>query len=337
MNKHTPTLNSSSAIDILSRSTSVDEVTECLNGLAIQANQSVSAALKAQVQVIKYISSPDLCGSAFDLFFKNLKNVLTHCEDEENAYEIREKAGLMLNNFIFFTKAKIEWELLVNRKAGEQLFIHASNELAKSVCEIALLPAGANTVVVSTAAIKNISKILFDPDEQGDNLFKKAGRLIFKRSRTAEKQANFIKTLDKLANKLCKHCDIIGKNNLIAGIFDNYYEDLMEYHSDEWLTHEVDADEQLDKSWQVPTYILVIGGILSGLVWLVRWVYSWFGDLSDGWAQLQWMWTGIGVGGIAVIVSLIFLCRYMIFKYISNKKFKAYRNYYQGIIDYFSE
>lgn len=179
------------------------------------------------------------------------KSALKHCDDEDNAYEIREKAGLMLNNFIFFTKAKIEYELLVNRKEGEKLFVHAANELAQSVCEVALLPSGGATkAAVKAAAIKNLSKMFFNPDEQGDNWFKKAARWMFKSSRAAEKEAEFVETLDKLADKLVKYSDVIGENDLIAGIYENYYDDLMEYHSHEWAYHFSKADEKLEIAWQ---------------------------------------------------------------------------------------
>lgn len=325
------------AIDTLANVSTTDEVVECLNSLAVQANQSVASALKAQVQVIKYITKPDLCGSSFDLFFKNLKNALVHCEDEENAYEIREKAGLMLNNFIFFTKAKIEWELLVNRKEGEQLFVQASNELAQSVCEIALLPGGTAKAAVKALAIKNLSKMLFNPNEQGDNWFKKASRWLFKSSRTATKQAEFAQTLDKLGDKLIKYSDIIGENDLIAGIYENYYEDLMAYHSDEWSSHYAKADEKLEIAWQAPLFILGIGGGLSAIVWFVRWIISLFSSPASGWAAQQWIWTGIILGGISIIVALIFSILYLVEKRKGNKIYQYWRDYYIYIQSIFTE
>lgn len=328
----------SDTISALANVSNTDEVIECLNNLAIQANQSVASALKAQVQVIKYISKPDLCGSTFDLFFKNLKNALAHCDDEENAYEIREKAGLMLNNFIFFTKAKIEWELLVNRKEGEKLFVHAANELAQSVCEVALLSGGATAkAAIKAVAIKNLSSMLFNPDEQGDNWFKKAARWLFKSSRTATKQAEFAETLDRLADKLIKYSDIIGENDLIAGIYENYYDDLMEYHSDEWSYHYTKADEKFEIAWQAPLFIIGIGGGGSAIVWLVRWILSLFSPTNSGWAATQWIWTGIICGGISIIVAVIFLILGMIERRKGNKILQSYHDYYKGIQAIFSE
>ena len=81
--------------------TTLDEVNVVLDELAQNANKSIAHALRAQIQVIKYISTPSMYGSAFDLFFKNLKDAIRFA-DEETAYEIKDRAGLMLNNFVFF-------------------------------------------------------------------------------------------------------------------------------------------------------------------------------------------------------------------------------------------
>lgn len=327
-----------SPMEVLSQASTTDEVTECLNQLACEANQSVASALKAQIQVIKYISKPDLCGSAFDLFFKNLKKALAHCDNEENAYEIREKAGLMLNNFIFFTKAKIEWELLVRRKEGEKLFIHAAQELAQSICEIALLHVGgAAKVGIKTVAIKNIRNLLFNPDEHGDNWFKKAARWLFKSSRTATKHAEFAETLDRLADKLIKYRDVIGPNDLIAGIYENYYTNLMNYHSYEWISYEVAADEKLEISWQAPLFILGIGSGISAIVWFVRWIISLFSSSTAGWAATQWIWTAVILVSISLVVFVIFLILYTVKRYQGYKIKKMYADYYTSIQDAFTE
>lgn len=327
----------SHVLDALANAADSHEVIECLNALAVQANKSVASALRAQVQVIKYISTPELSGSTFDLFFKNLKNALTQCEDEEDAYEVREKAGLMLNNFIFFTRAKIEWELAVNRRAAEDLFVHAANELGQIVCEVCVLATTTPAVGATTVAVQKISQLFFNPDEHGDTLFKKAARWMFKGSRTAKKEANFARTLDALADKLVKHRDIIGENNLIAGIYENYYELLMQYHSDEWLTREINADTKMEKAWQIPLWILGIGGALSAIVWFIRLVISLFSSPHAGWAGQQWMWTGIVLGGISLIVAAIFSILAFVEMSRGKRIKKMYHDYYTGIQEAFSE
>ena len=60
----------------LANCNSVEEIESSLSLMAQYANRSLSHALKAQLQVVKYISKPDLIGSTFDLFFKNLKKAI---------------------------------------------------------------------------------------------------------------------------------------------------------------------------------------------------------------------------------------------------------------------
>lgn len=318
--------------------TSIEEVQESLSLMAQEANKSLSHALKAQIQVVKYISKPDLHGSTFDLFFKNLKKAIDYAEDEENVYELREQAALMLNNFVFFMKAKIEWEVAVNRKEGESLFLEASHGLAETVLTLASMYYGGTAkVAMKATAVKHLSTLFFNPDKEGDNWFKKAGRWLFKSSRTAEKKADFFETLDRLADKLVDQCEIIGSNDLIAGIYENYREELIESHSDEWTPLWADASELKEKSYGIPGFILGIGGALSGIVWFIRWIISLFSESSPGWASAQWMWTGIVLGGVSIIVAVIFLILSTVRDKQGDRRFKECIDYYDSVIALFKE
>ena len=318
--------------------TSLEEVQDALSLMAEDANKSLAHALKAQIQVVKYISKPDLYGSTFDLFFKNLKKAIDYAEDDENIYELREQAGLMLNNFVFFMKAKIEWEVAVNRKEGESLFLEAAHGLAESVLTLSsMYYGGAVKAALKVTAVKQLSALFFNPNYEGDNWFKKAGRWLFKSSRTAEKKADFLETLDRLANKLVDKYDTIGSNDLIAGIYENYRDELIEAHSYDWTYLWEKASEYREKSWGIPCFILGIGGALSGLVWLIRWFISLFSESAPGWALTQWMWTGIVLGGASVIVAIVFLILSIIRDKEGDRKYLQCARYYDGIIELFKE
>ena len=324
----------------LTKVDSSEEVTQYLTSLSQHANTSVAAALKAQIQVIKYINSPDLCGSAFDLFFKNLKRAIETSEDEEEIYEIREKAGLMLNNFIFFTKAKIEWEISINRKIGEQLLEQAATGLAESVIDIASLaiPGGnVSKAAVKAKSLLNLKNIFFNPEEQGDNLFKKLWRWATKNSRAARKQAEFIDMLNRFVDKLAKNAEIIGQNNLVAGIIENYKGDLMNYHSSDWKSYFWAADDAFEKLWQIPLWILGLGALANLLVGLSRWIYSHWHDLGPNWFGIQWIWYAMICGGASIICALIFFIIGIVKRAKGNSSYKFWNGYYNNIIEYFSE
>lgn len=330
-------LSDSTEINIAS-CTSLEEVQDALSLMAKDANKSLAHALKAQIQVVKYISKPDLYGSTFDLFFKNLKKAIDYAEDEENVYELREQAGLMLNNFVFFMKAKIEWEVAVNRKEGESLFLEASHGLAESVMTLAsMYYGGIAKAAIKITAVKQLSSLFFNPDKEGDNWFKKAGRWLFKSSRTAEKNADFLETLDRLAVKLVDKHDTIGSNDLIAGIYENYRDELIEAHSDGWISLWAKASDYKDKSWQIPCWIIGFGGVTGVIVWFVRWFYSMFCDLTPGWASTQWMWTGIVLGGASVIVAVLYLIMSMVKNKQGDRLYSECAEYYDSIIGLFKE
>lgn len=318
-----------------------EDVNAVLSQMALEANKSVAYALKAQIQVVKYISSPELYGSAFDLFFKNLHNAIkTATEDEE--IDIKEQAGLMLNNLIFFMYAKIKWEVDVNRSEGEKLLLEASRNLSESIVNLAkMYYSGAASIVVKAEAVQNLGKVFFAPDKSGDSWFEKAGRWLFKSSLTKEKNKEFYDSLDLLAQKLETNYNIIGKNNLIAGIYENYYNGLIEHHSEEWEKYQNKAAEYKEKSWKIPCYILGIGTTAGAAVWfirlIVRWIKSWFVEMSSGWAQTQWMWTGIILFGLSAIISIICIIVWRINDKKANGKYSAYCNYYNGIMEMFKE
>lgn len=318
-----------------------EDVNAVLSQMALEANKSVAYALKAQIQVVKYISSPELYGSAFDLFFKNLNNAIKTADEDEES-DIKEQACLMLNNLIFFMYTKIKWEVDVNRSEGEKLLLEASRNLSESIVTLATMYyGGAASIAVKTEAVQNLGKIFFAPDKSGDSWFEKAGRWLFKSSRTKEKNKEFYDSLDLLAQKLETNYNIIGKNNLIAGIYENYYNGLIEHHSEDWEPYRNKAAEYKEKSWKIPCYIVGIGATAGAAVWfirlIVRWIKSWFTEMSSGWAQTQWMWTGIILFGLSAIISLICIVAWRINDKKANDKYTACRNYYDGIVGMFKE
>lgn len=333
----TPLALNTQRLDITKCNTS-EEVNEVLTLMATKANTSIAYALNAQIQIVKYVAKPDLYGSTFDLFFKNLGKAVKQAADEYNAYEIKEQAALMLNNFIFFIKAKIEWELDANRRESEQLFVEASHGLAESVLSLAsIYYGGAAKVDVTVAAIQKLSKVFFDPEQGIDNIFMKAGRWFFKSIRTSEKMGQFHETLDRLADKLVDHYDVIGANNLIAGIYENYRESLIESHSHEWGHYWSLSEKCKKNSWQVPCFIIGVGGVVGSVVWFIRWIISLFSDFSEGWAQTQWMWTGIVLGGSSLVIAIVCLALWFVNEKKGDSQLKRCCEHYDSIIGLFKE
>ena len=79
----------------------IEDMANYLEELSQQANESVGAALQAQLQVIRYIQSPKLYASSFDLFFKNIKNALKYPDSPRMQTVNQERAAIMIQNYVF--------------------------------------------------------------------------------------------------------------------------------------------------------------------------------------------------------------------------------------------
>lgn len=325
--------------------TTPKDVTATLEELAGLSNQSVAHALKAQIQVIKCISAPPLHGSTFDLFFKHIKGAISYA-DEEYANEIKDRAALLLNNFVFFMKAKVEYEIAANRTEYENLLVDASYDLAESILsltEVAAkcteISAGNITTLAPTAKnVRQFAKVFIGSKGDNDGWLQKGLRLAFKNKHTKDAQRNFCDTLHRLSEKLCSNYDVIGRNNIIAGLFQNYRDDLLEYHySKDCSDLKKKASRLKYKIWIFPLTILGVGCGVSLLVWLVRWIISWFYVPSQGWAVQQCIWSGIIVGGGAILSMLICLIkRLIVLKKIKLVQHKIV-NYYDSLIERYTE
>lgn len=136
----------------------VDQMSEYIESLQYNASSSVSSALAAQLQVIKYINSPDLTNSTFDLLFKNLDLSLKSAENEIEKIKMREVSQLMIHNYIFFANAKLEYSITKNKEAGKEVLKDATRELLKS---------SATVIRLAEEKIGDLSKLIPSSEKNG--------------------------------------------------------------------------------------------------------------------------------------------------------------------------
>ncbi|MCM1140670.1 MAG: hypothetical protein NC453_19035 [Muribaculum sp.] len=298
----------SMSVKTLADCETVAEVTEMLTTLSESADQSIAYALKAQLQVIKYISSAELVGSTFDLLFKNVKKSLEYANAEEADF-IKEKTALLLSNFIFFMKAKLVWEVTDNRKKMESDLVNTSNDLAGNILEISNYSSNMEYTAEDTL---KLGKILFDPKKENDGWYRNFKRHFFAGQRIKEKEVEFLRSLDLLAKKLETKKELLGKNDLIAGLFENYKDKLVELHSPEWQLWEKKAKACRHKSWSMALVTLFTGLIIGmGLGYILLnfglpalTVNAESLTIGGSWLLTMLMWVGIASLTSAVIVGL---------------------------------
>lgn len=152
---------------------SVDEMSNYLETLQYNSSSSVSNALNAQLQVIRYVSSPDLTNSTFDLLFKNLDLSLKSAENDVEKNKLRELAQLMIHNFIFFANAKLEYSISKNKEAGQQVLKDATRELLKS--SVSVIKLGEGNSVTGKSIMDDATKYIGSGNKTNVNPLKMAG------------------------------------------------------------------------------------------------------------------------------------------------------------------
>jgi hypothetical protein len=332
---------------------SVKQMETFISDLETTASSSLKAALSAQLSVIRYINSPQLQDSAFDLLFQNLKKAKEYAETPQQRDEMAEKVVLMIQNYMFFMNAKLTYAIKENKEEGRRLYAEAGKMLAKSVTQIAnSYVSSMGTVPLNIAIADSLFK---NPDEKL-NLF---GRFLDwwnQESINQEKQEEFYKSLVSLIKKLNKRREIIGQSNLISGLIENYAQDITDYATSDSLMEIIDMEEERDNALKKMKRFSI--GVLIGSVVLLflRWIWhllqdagsgvmSWFSDNAevvsrDGWVANHFIWTA---GFIALFVA-IYSVIYLIHNLKCRKKSKEYEkernivyNTYMTIAENFEE
>lgn len=266
----------------LTKAQNIQDVEVALQQIAETANESLAAALNAQIQVLKYVQSPKLYDSSFDLLFANVRKAIKMTDSSKEREMIREKSVVMINNYIFFMQAKIDYDTAVQRSEYESLMEEAVLALGESVADVATAAATAGTGTAAKAAMKQavVNSLMKEQAKGKDGLLLKFMRWWNKDSALKQKQEEFVETIYSLIGKLAKHKKLIGKSNIIAGLIERHTDDITEHYTqDDWksVSYQSKANEiQLRMSSTV--------SVLSTM----------------GIAFCVWIWRGISNAGTSV-------------------------------------
>lgn len=302
---------------------SIEEMDNFLVNLQSTASESLAAALSAQLQVIRYVSSPQLVNSTFDLLFQNLKKSIDYADSHLQKVKLREQGTLMINNYVFFMKAKLEYSIQNNRKEGDKLLQDAGVQLTKSVTEIVSLVA-----VPERAAVKVIvAKNLFANIEEYRSLFTRMMDFFNKKSRNKKKVADFHDSLASLIGKLDRRKALLGQSDLISELINNYAEDLS-IHATSHLVILIEQtkakiEELVGKTMEHMLNIAVVTGILFAICSIIIVIVRWIAFGAENIFGATWITiVSIIFGSIIGVSALFYLTRYILLK-INYKKLKS--------------
>lgn len=345
----------------------LSDVQDYLEQLATQTSSTVEAALNAQLQVIRYVQSPKLYDSTFDLLFQNVKKALRLAESEGSKEEIREKTTVMIQNYVFFIQAKLDFECYkideraaANREEARQLLADAAKTLIESSGDVAMMAAAPGAKMTMKAAFKAVAKDYIkklqvsssDSKEKKKNLLERIvdwwtedSRLAEQQERIDRKRNDFYKTLSMLTDKLSKQQPIIGKSDLIAGMISRYAQDMTDNSSQAWQLCSIETDIDIledDVKEYCKKIFWWIFGVSAGIaviraVWkLLAGIFLWISGneaVHNHWFLTQGIITGTALAAGFLIVGLYFCIRRFSLYLQKKKAAEAYSQIYYHYID----
>jgi|GEM_PF-713126 hypothetical protein len=215
----------------------IEEFENALRTLKQGASASLISALNAQLQVIQYIQSPKLVDSSFDLLFSNLRRAIRATTKEQRGV-VRERAQLMIHNYIFFLQAKLDYMIEDHSAAGKEVLIQATENIVTAAQE--LLQEGGISMEINQylVATKIVSK--FD-----GNFIQKVWNFLFGSSRIQQKYEDLMETLYLLFKKFKRNRKLIGESDIIPELIHRYRSEVATYKNqtvldllsiDNWFT-----------------------------------------------------------------------------------------------------
>ena len=117
----------------------IDEMTCFIDELKLDAPRPIEEALKAQMQIIKFVQTPTLSDTILTTMVDNLDESLNYCTNVTQRSRIRKQFSSMIQNFIFFLDARVQYCCQENKEKSKQLFVMAGEKFSENVRDLILL------------------------------------------------------------------------------------------------------------------------------------------------------------------------------------------------------
>lgn len=201
-------------------------MTSYLTNLEKDSSESIASAISVQIEVIKYISSPNLIDGTFDLILQKIKKSVSYANSPKENDDIKEKGTLIIQNYIFFSRAKLQYAMDKNKEEAREIYKIAINKLVENTIHFTTQ---GNTANLSSIVHLISSNLLSKEDNSKLSFIDRTIDWLGVKTDNNDKKNEFYRSLDNLINKLNRRFDIIGKSNIIAGLISNYAPDLTNY------------------------------------------------------------------------------------------------------------
>ena len=194
-----------------------------LEGFEATAKPAALQTLQQQIQVLNFVQSPTMAGMAVDNMMTSLNRALKYAETEIEKDEIREAFTSMIQNFMFFTEARLRYAIESNREETAKLLSTAGELLSNSVKGVASLAAEDRRATVGVV-IKNI----FAQPEVQKQFFSAVVKWIGNKTGLQKKEAEYNESLANLFDTLDMYASLIGPSILVHGMLKRYIPQVMD-------------------------------------------------------------------------------------------------------------
>lgn len=312
--------------------TTIDQAKNLIENLQSSTDYIGQQILSAQLQVLTQISSPELVTSTFDIMLTNIKEVLSSSESESFKEVFRKNSILLIQNYIFFMKAKTVFIRSALEKENENLtrekfalMRDVTKGLAKCI-EGTLAMVGEKHVGTIKIDISEISKYI---EEKGliDRFFDWLNRKEIQEQNCKKSRAlqhEFYKTMGKLPIKLYNYHKFIGNSTIIAGIITSYKKEIFDELNPYKATREGKVrsaysnlkkgfTETLPINFGLTIFIYILILVIPGLLWCIWKIFGGNVEIFESW--LSWEISKASIYAIIYLVSSSIL---IIFKIIGD-------------------
>lgn len=203
-----------------------------------QTSPSAMQALQSQMQILNFVKSPTLTGMAVDTMIMCLYKAIQSSTNETEREAVRESFALMIQSFMFFNEAQLQYEINSNKEEGIQLLSQAGDILSKSVVSVATLVAsgGAAAPQIANVVVGNV----FGQQNEQQSFFGKIVSYIGEKERIEERKVQHIDSLNNAFTTFDRYASMIGPSIVLHGMLERYGKQLIENFEEQKTKYIID-------------------------------------------------------------------------------------------------
>jgi hypothetical protein len=306
---------------------SLSEMSSFLAELQHNSTGALAEAINAQLGVVNFVQSPTLNLTLFDTLLTGLENAISLAQSDSEVSQIRSQFSLMIQNYVFFLNAKIQYELNQHKEEAYKLFEQAGQLLSESVVEIAKCYALQGGGLLGNALNVTVRNV-FSQDKEEKSIIKKMCEWLTMKNRIENKRAIFYNTIDGIYKKLDEYNKLIGPSIAINGLLKNYAEPLCMFKYDNEIKHITNEKAKFKARCLTFGVSIALGAMIIRVIWaLIKCIWT---DVDFSWFLSYCIWVLIATIAYFIIIQIIIV---FIYDFPRLKLKRSKQNYCEKLLE----